>query len=153
MRQRSYELAVQLQDTWGQASAAQGLTQLHSQLAHRRRALEWAARAEAGFIHAPGRQRPAPARLADRHERHREPATSSRGRPILERFATETDDSLGFDFLDLRAIGRERAGRDRPRDRARSTSGLRQYREAVAVFATPGTDADALAEHRRRRRA
>ena len=130
--ERSYELAIQLEDTWGQASAAQGLTQLHSQLANREAALEWAVKAEAGFI----------ALNADGDLRQLEwliamsaiaTGDIDRGRPILERFATADAESLGFDFLDLRAIGRSGLA-EIDLASGRIASGLSQYREAVRVF-------------------
>nr|WP_193571269.1 BTAD domain-containing putative transcriptional regulator [Diaminobutyricibacter tongyongensis] len=138
--QRSYELAVRLDDTWGQASAAQGLTQLHSQLAHRAEALEWAVRAEAGLssLQADGDLRQLEWLIAMNAV-----ATGDldRGRPILERFATDDADALGFDFLDLRAIGRSGLA-EIDLVTGRVESGLAQYREAVAVFAT--TDPSAV---------
>ena len=146
--ERSYALAVQLQDTWGQASAAQGLTQLYSQLADRTAALDWAARAESGFI---ALQADSDLRELNWLVAMNAIATGDieRGRPILERFATETDESLGFDFLDLRAIGRSGLA-EIDLATGKIDSGLRLYREAVAVFEAPRDHADALAEHRRR---
>ncbi|HEY2556174.1 MAG TPA: BTAD domain-containing putative transcriptional regulator [Diaminobutyricibacter sp.] len=135
--ERSYALSVQLEDTWGQASAAQGLTQLHSQLANRVAALEWAVKAEAGLT----------ALNADGDLRQLEwlvamcaVATGDieRGRPILERFATDDAESLGFDFLDLRAIGRSGLAEIDLAD-GRIGTGLSQYRDAVAVYSAPGS--------------
>jgi predicted ATPase/DNA-binding SARP family transcriptional activator len=132
--EQSYELAVRLEDTWGQASAAQGLTQLHSQLAHRTEALDWAVRAEAGLasLQADGDLRQLEWLVAMNAV-----ATGDldRGRPILERFANDDADALGFDFLDLRAIGRSGLA-EIDIAQGRIESGLAQYREAVAVFAT-----------------
>ncbi len=135
--ERSYSLAVRLEDTWGQASAAQGLTQLHSQLANRRVALDWAVRAEAGFL----------ALQADGDLRQLEwliamnaiaTGDIDRGRPILERFATDDAEALGFDFLDLHAIGRSGLA-EIELATGRIEAGLRQYREAVAVFDAAGS--------------
>ena len=132
--ERSYGLAVRLDDTWGQASAAQALTQLHSQLAHRTASLDWAVRAEAGLaaLQADGDLRQLEWLVAMNSV-----ATGDldRGRPILERFATDDADSLGFDFLDLRAIGRSGLA-EIELVSGRVESGLSQYREAVAVFSS-----------------
>jgi hypothetical protein len=130
--ERSYDLAVRLDDTWGQASAAQSLTQLHSQLANRTAALDWAVRAEAGLasLQADGDLRQLEWLIAMNAV-----ATGDldRGRPILERFATDDADALGFDFLDLRSIGRSGLA-EIDLATGRVESGLRQYREAIAVF-------------------
>lgn len=128
----SYELAQSLDDTWAKASAAQALAQLHSQLAHPREALVWGERAQVLLRQL---QSGPDLRQLDWLIGINAIRTDEidRGRAILESFAAEDDEALGFDFLDLRAIGRSGLA-DLALHEGDTESGLRLWRDAVATF-------------------
>ena len=132
----AYDLAVQLEDTWAQATTAQALTHLHSQLANHRQALDWGMRAQAGFaaLQADGDLRQLEWMIATNAV-----ATGDieRGRLIFARLASEDEDALGFDFLDLRSIGHSGLA-EIDLGTGRIESGLARYLDAVAVFTTAG---------------
>jgi hypothetical protein len=61
-----------------------------------------------------------------------------RGRPIFAQLATEDEEALGFDFLDLRAIGHAGLA-EIDLATGKTESGLSRYREAIAVFSGGGS--------------
>ncbi|GAA4145011.1 BTAD domain-containing putative transcriptional regulator [Leifsonia shinshuensis] len=101
---RAHEKAIEAQDTWSRASAAQTLAQLHSQLAHPHEALAWAESAHEGLatLRAAGDLRQLDWLIAVN-------AISAgdvdRGRRLLENYLHEEVDRTGFDYVDYYGIG------------------------------------------------
>jgi hypothetical protein len=129
---RAYDLSLELDDDWSRASSAQSIAQLNSQLAHPPEALMWAERAATGLsaLQATGDLRQLDWMVAIN-------AISvgqlERARPALERFANDSAEELGFDFMDLRAIGRSGLAEIALLE-GRTDEGLNRYRDAVAGF-------------------
>lgn len=132
----AYEMASRHSDTWAQAAAAQALAQLHGELARPAEALEWAERARIGLsaLQADGDVRQLDWMIAMNSVAV---GDLERGRELLQQLATADDESLGFDYLDLRAIGR--AGLAEIAIASGDVDdGLRQYRDAIKVFEVGG---------------
>jgi predicted ATPase/DNA-binding SARP family transcriptional activator len=129
---RAYESAVAIDEVWAISTAAQSIAQLYSQMARPDDAIEWANRARSGLeqLEAVGDMRQLDWLIAINSV---SVGRKERGQEILERFARAEDDVLGFDFLDLRAIGFAGLGEIALSD-GRAAEGLRLYREAVDVF-------------------
>jgi predicted ATPase/DNA-binding SARP family transcriptional activator/tetratricopeptide (TPR) repeat protein len=129
---RAYELSLELDDAWSRASSAQSIAQLNSQLAHPREALLWAERAATGLnaLQATGDLRQLDWMVAINAVTV---GQLERARPVLERFANDSAEELGFDFMDLRAIGRSGLA-EIALVEGRTDEGLNLYRDAVAGF-------------------
>lgn len=129
---RAHEKAIEAQDTWSRASAAQSLAQLHSQLAHPHEALAWAASAHEGLatLRAAGDLRQLDWLIAVNSI---SAGDVDRGRALLEDYLHEEVDRTGFDYVDYYGIGF--AGMAEialaEGDYAR---GVRLYDEAIGVY-------------------
>ncbi|QNE37408.1 ATP-binding protein [Leifsonia shinshuensis] len=129
---RAHEKAIEAQDTWSRASAAQSLAQLHSQLAHPREALAWAESAYEGLtsLRAAGDLRQLDWLIAVNSI---SAGDVERGRVLLEDYLHEEVDRTGFDYVDYYGIGF--AGMAEialaEGDYAR---GIRLYDEAIGVY-------------------
>lgn len=124
--------ALEADDAWSIASAAQALTQLHSQLAHPSEALEWAERAHAGLalLQATGDLRQLDWLIAVNSI---SAGDITRGRELLENYLYEEVDRTGFDYVDYYGIGFAGLAEIALAE-GDFTEGVRLYDEAIGVY-------------------
>lgn len=129
---RAYRFAVEAGDTWSMATAAQGIAQLHSQLAHPAEALEWAERAHEGIVllQATGDLRQLDWLIAINSIAEGDLA---RGRALLENYLTDDVDRTGFDYVDYYGIGYSGMAEIALAE-GDLAEGVRLYGEAIGVY-------------------
>lgn len=129
---RAYEKALEAEDAWSIASAAQALAQLHSQLAHPAEALAWAERAHDGLapLQAAGDLRQLDWLIAVNSIAVGEVA---RGRGLLESYLNEEVDRTGFDYVDYYGIGFAGMAEIALAE-GDFAEGVRLYDEAIGVY-------------------
>ncbi|MCI0156172.1 hypothetical protein KNO15_05620 [Leifsonia shinshuensis] len=124
--------ALEAEDAWSIASAAQALAQLHSQLAHPRDALEWAERARSGLalLQATGDLRQLDWLIAVNSI---SAGDIARGRGLLENYLYEEVDRTGFDYVDYYGIGFAGLAEIALAE-GDFTEAVRLYEEAIGVY-------------------
>jgi predicted ATPase/DNA-binding SARP family transcriptional activator len=128
----AYEKSKLSRDTWGTASAAQSIAQVHSQLARPAETLLWAERAQDGMtqLQASGDLHQIDWLIAINSITQGDVAT---GRDLLERYLREENDSTGFEYVDYYGIGHGGLAEIALAE-GDLAEGILQYRDAVGVF-------------------
>jgi hypothetical protein len=127
----AYDLAVQLEDVWMQATAAQGLASLYSQHGVTDLALEWAEKSRQGMsaLQANGDLQ----QLSWLIAMNQLPTAPARARVTFEALVSDSAEELGADYVDLRSIGWAGLA-EIALGEGRIDDGLRLYRHSVDTF-------------------